>query len=155
MRTFESGSSAAPKRLLMLRAPYAHPLRLPWSGVRKTTILSRSRAGKVWRMMASVRSGRNGQLSALSSWLSALGSQLLAPSSQLLALRGTSRDYTAFPEETPAQLATAVIPKRSEGPGWAEGARMQHFPSTRPPRSLAHARDDSLCRASLSAPNQR
>jgi hypothetical protein len=29
MRTFASGSSDAPKRLLIERAPYAHPLRLP------------------------------------------------------------------------------------------------------------------------------
>jgi len=36
MRTLASGSSDAPKRFFRLRAPYAHPLRFPCSGVRKT-----------------------------------------------------------------------------------------------------------------------
>ena len=57
MRTFASGSSAAPKRLLIARAPYAHPFRFPCSGVRNTTSLSRSRAANVCRAIASVRSG--------------------------------------------------------------------------------------------------
>src|SRR5712691_3226201 len=58
IRTFASGSRDAPKRLFRLRAPYAHPFFFPCSGVRNTTSLSRSRAGNVCRMIASVRSGR-------------------------------------------------------------------------------------------------
>src|SRR3954447_8034386 len=56
--TFANGSSDAPNRVRIDRAPYAYPFTFPCSGVRNTTSLSRSRAGKVCRTMASVRWSR-------------------------------------------------------------------------------------------------
>src|SRR4051794_12532648 len=58
IRTFANGSSDAPNRVRIDRAPYAYPFTFPCSGVRNTTSLSRSLAGKVCRMIASVRCGR-------------------------------------------------------------------------------------------------